>query len=111
MQKALEEGWEEVCYLDSDCIATPIVDELFDWSTNITNYPLATEGIHQYVMFTENGVEFTRHKIICLSIKLLNISREDGMTFITSKFASNINMVPKDQYKPVENDVRFVYYN
>ena len=57
MQMALEEGWQEVCYLDSDCIATPILDELFDWSSEITNYPLATQGIHQYVMLWENGIE------------------------------------------------------
>lgn len=57
MQMAIEEGFSEVCYLDSDCIATPIVDEIFDWSNEITNYPLATEGIHQYVMIRENGIE------------------------------------------------------
>lgn len=58
MQMALEEGWEEVCYLDSDCIATPITDEIFEWSSEISNYPLATEGIHQYMMFFENGIEY-----------------------------------------------------
>lgn len=58
MQMAIEEGWSEVCYLDSDCIATPMVDDIFDWSSDITNYPLATEGIHQYVMFWENNIEY-----------------------------------------------------
>lgn len=55
MQMALEEGWQEVCYLDSDCLATPLVDELFDWSTNISDFPLATEGIHEYMVVIENG--------------------------------------------------------
>lgn len=58
MQMAIEEGWSEVCYLDSDCIATPNIDEIFNWSNEITNYPLATEGIHQYVMFWENNIEY-----------------------------------------------------
>lgn len=57
MEMALEEGWEEVCYLDSDCLATPLVDELFDWSNIITDYPIATEGIYEYMIWTERGVQ------------------------------------------------------
>jgi hypothetical protein len=57
MEMALEEGWEEVCYLDSDCLATPLVDELFDWTNIITDYPIATEGIYEYMMWTEDGVQ------------------------------------------------------
>ncbi len=55
MQMALEEGWQEVCYLDSDCIATPVVDELFDWLPIISNFPIGTEGIHEYMIIIENG--------------------------------------------------------
>jgi hypothetical protein len=58
MEMALEEGIEEVCYLDSDCIASPIVDELFDWMPEVTDYPICTEGIHQYMIIVEqNGFE------------------------------------------------------
>ena len=57
MEMALEEGWEEVCYLDSDCLATPLVDELFNWNSTITDYPIATEGIHEYMIWIENGVQ------------------------------------------------------
>jgi len=56
IEKALEEGWKEVCYLDSDCIATPLVDELFDWASLITDFPVATQGIHQYMITIENGI-------------------------------------------------------
>lgn len=56
IQHALESGWNEVCYLDSDCIATPLTDELFNWSDSITNYPLATKGIHDYMIIIDNGV-------------------------------------------------------
>lgn len=55
MQMALEEGFDEVCYLDSDCLATPLVDELFDWCNYITDFPIATEGIHEYMIIIENG--------------------------------------------------------
>lgn len=55
MKHSLESGWDEVCYLDSDCIATPIVDELFQWSSNITNFPIGTKGIHDFMIIFENG--------------------------------------------------------
>lgn len=57
MEMALEEGWEEVCYLDSDCLATPIVDELFEYSGIIEDYPIATKGIHDYMIIVENGYQ------------------------------------------------------
>ena len=57
MENALLDGWDEVCYLDSDCLATPIVDELFDWCNLITDYPIATQGIHEYMLILENGVQ------------------------------------------------------
>lgn len=57
MEMALEEEWEEVCYLDSDCLATPLVDELFEWSDIIEDYPIATEGIHDYMIILKDGVQ------------------------------------------------------
>jgi len=57
MQMALEEGWTEVCYLDSDCLATPLVDELFDWCHLIEDYPLATAGIHEYMIMVEGDFQ------------------------------------------------------
>jgi hypothetical protein len=57
IEKALESGVEEVCYLDSDCLGTPIVDELFDWIPLVKNYPLCSEGIHQYMIMIESGKE------------------------------------------------------
>jgi hypothetical protein len=55
MEMALDEGWEEVCYLDSDCLATPLVDEIFQWSNSIEDYPLATQGIHEYMIIIKDG--------------------------------------------------------
>ena len=55
MEMALEEGWEQICYLDSDCLATPLVDEIFDWSSMIEDYPLATRGVHDYMIILDNG--------------------------------------------------------
>lgn len=57
MKHAIENGWSEICYLDSDCLATPIVDELFDWSNKITNYPLGTKGIHDYMIIIDDDGE------------------------------------------------------
>lgn len=55
MEMALEEGVEEICYLDSDCIASPIIDELFDWMPIVTDYPICTEGIHEYMIIVEKS--------------------------------------------------------
>ena len=57
IEKALVEGWQEICYLDSDCIATSLVDDLFMWSPLITDFPIATEGIHQYMLIVEKGIQ------------------------------------------------------
>ena len=58
MQLSIEEGFEEICYLDSDCIATPVVDEIFSWMPLIKDYPMTSEGIHQYMIIVEsNGRE------------------------------------------------------
>lgn len=55
IQHALSSGWNEVCYLDSDCIATPLTDDIFDWVNLITDYPLATKGVHDYMIIIDNG--------------------------------------------------------
>jgi len=55
MEMALEEGYEEICYLDSDCIATPVVDELFNWMNLVTDYPIGTAGIHEYMIIIESN--------------------------------------------------------
>lgn len=57
MENALKEGWEEICYLDSDCLATPLVDEIFGWSELINDYPIGTKGIHEYMIIVENGLQ------------------------------------------------------
>lgn len=56
MKHALESGWEQICYLDSDCIATPIVDELFDWIDLVEDYPIGTNGIHEYMTIFEDEI-------------------------------------------------------
>jgi hypothetical protein len=55
MESALLEGWKEISYLDSDCLATPLVDEIFNWSDRLTDYPLGTEGIHNYMLIIKDG--------------------------------------------------------
>jgi hypothetical protein len=55
MQSSLSEGWTEICYLDSDCLATPIINEIFNWGDSITDYPLGTEGIHNYMLIIKDG--------------------------------------------------------
>lgn len=56
MEMAIEEGWDEICYLDSDCLATPLINDLFNWMPLVSDYPIGTQGIHGYMMYVdENG--------------------------------------------------------
>jgi hypothetical protein len=57
IERALEEGFTDVCYLDSDCLATPFVDEIFEWSDKVDGYPIGTEGIHEYMIWMDNGIQ------------------------------------------------------
>jgi hypothetical protein len=57
MEMALSEGFEEVCYLDSDCIATSLIDDLFEWMPIIDDYPIATKGIYEYLIIIDNNIE------------------------------------------------------
>lgn len=53
---AIEDGYDEIIYIDTDSIATPLTDELFEYCSEITTYPLASEGPYQFVMVPdENG--------------------------------------------------------
>lgn len=102
IKHALESGWDEVCYLDSDCLATPLVDEIFNWSTNLTDYPLATKGIYDYMIVFENetsmGNPFTDSgcdNTLCLEWPLMNLMsinpNERGVYKTTNVILSNQN--------------------
>ena len=54
MIQANLDGIDEWCYLDSDCLANSNIDEIFDYSNLIENYPIATLGPQEYVMFFKN---------------------------------------------------------
>ena len=53
---AIDNGWEEIVFLDSDMIANENVDELFDEMMNVTNAPILVEGYYQYNLYRKNGV-------------------------------------------------------
>lgn len=54
--RALEMGYEEVCFVDCDSIVCPNIDQIFDHSHRIKNLPLVTQGPHEFVMVPdENG--------------------------------------------------------
>ena len=55
MIQATEDGVQEWLYLDGDCVANHNVDDLFDYTDQIEDYPLATTGPHEYVMMVKNG--------------------------------------------------------
>jgi hypothetical protein len=46
---------DEWVYLDSDSIANKNVDDLFEYCSKATEFPLATLGPHEYVLLVKNG--------------------------------------------------------
>ena len=56
---AIDNGWDNIVYLDSDMIANLNVDELFSEIKNITNAPILVEGYYQYNMYEGKGNPFT----------------------------------------------------
>jgi autotransporter strand-loop-strand O-heptosyltransferase len=46
---------DEWVYLDSDSIANKNVDDLFEYCSKSTEFPLATLGPHEYVLLVKNG--------------------------------------------------------
>lgn len=53
--KMLEMDFDECCYIDCDSLASPFVDEIFDFLPQIDSTPVFTKGPHDYMMVTVNG--------------------------------------------------------
>lgn len=53
--KMLEMDFAECCYIDCDSLASPFVDEIFDFLPQIDSTPVFTKGPHDYMMVTVNG--------------------------------------------------------
>jgi len=52
--KAMEMGYDEVCFIDGDSIACPNIDEIFDYANGIEFTPLLTKGPHEFVMVPDD---------------------------------------------------------
>ena len=56
MIRAIDDGINEWVYLDSDCIANHNVDDLFDYTKDVTDIPLASTGPYEFILLTfQNG--------------------------------------------------------
>lgn len=73
-----------VCYVDSDSVATPIVDGIFNYL--VTTYPMFTEGIYDQLFLNGRG---DLEKSIC---EFLDIQR--GRYIQTGYFLANTSCVP-----------------
>jgi autotransporter strand-loop-strand O-heptosyltransferase len=56
IKHALENFSELVCYVDSDSIATPWVDEIFNYFPNDSKYPYLTLGIYDFFSLNGRGI-------------------------------------------------------
>lgn len=55
VKHCLENFSNKVCYIDSDSIATPYIDTIFDYYNDDINYPYFTLGVYDYLFFYGRG--------------------------------------------------------
>lgn len=55
VKDVLEKYLDTVAYIDSDSIATPEVDNIFNFFNNESNYPYFVEGIYDYLFMNGRG--------------------------------------------------------
>jgi autotransporter strand-loop-strand O-heptosyltransferase len=46
---------EQVCYIDCDSIATPYIENIFNYFNGEVNYPYFVQGLYEYLNFYERG--------------------------------------------------------
>ncbi len=52
---SIKNGLEEGIFLDADGLAKENIDDLFDWSSECTNYPLIGRGLFEYMILYGKG--------------------------------------------------------
>ena len=55
VKNCLENYSKTVCYIDSDSVATPYVDDMFDYFNEDSKYPYFVKGIYDYMLFYGRG--------------------------------------------------------
>jgi len=55
IKDALTKYSETVCYVDSDSVATPLVDTIFSYFKEGSSFPYFVEGIYEYLKFEGRG--------------------------------------------------------
>lgn len=94
VKHCLENFSNTVCYIDSDSIATPYVDSIFDYYNDQVNYPYFTLGVYDYLYFYgRGGVAIDEEQTNTLEYplcQLLNTSQKNRHSYRQSGyFVSN----------------------
>ena len=55
VKDCLEKYSKTVCYIDSDSIATPYIENIFNFFDDNSNYPYFVKGLYEYLMFYGRG--------------------------------------------------------
>lgn len=55
IKDALSKYADTVCYVDSDSIATPLIDSIFSYFDNESNFPYFVEGVYEYFKYEGRG--------------------------------------------------------
>ena len=99
VKDCLEKYSKKVCYIDSDSVATPYIDTIFDHFDTESNYPYFVHGLYDYLEFYGRGGlpidEDQSNTLEYPLCKLLNTNQENRNFYRqTGYFVSNENCIP-----------------
>ena len=98
VKDCLEKYSKTVCYIDSDSIATPYIENIFNFFDDSSKYPYFVKGLYEYLMFYGRGglpknpeQTNTLEYPLC---ELLNVSQNNRHLYRqTGYFVSNENCI------------------
>jgi autotransporter strand-loop-strand O-heptosyltransferase len=99
VKHCLENFSNKVCYIDSDSIATPYIDTIFDYYNDYINYPYFTLGVYDYLFFYGRGGvaidELQTNTLEYPLCQLLGTNQKNRQSYRqTGYFVSNQKCIP-----------------
>jgi len=92
--EVLKNGDHTYCFVDGDCLATKRSDDVFNFKTRLTDYPLLGENIHEFMIYNGKGNPWIDDKVFditrCLEAPLFKLL---GLPFEIRKNYKQSNII------------------
>lgn len=94
VKHALEHFANNVCYVDSDSIATPYIDSIFDMYNTKCEHPYFVEGIYDYLFINGRGGTTAHETLEYPACQLFNVSQDKRNKYRqTGYFVAGVNTI------------------